>query len=179
MDFLFDTLPDGVTIVRGALDQNAQQDFVKTCREIISGHFGWRTTDKPTTLTYSAQNKTAKLPAAFTELVTNCARSQSISCQAISKAEISFFPLEAGKIPMARGNAGTSQLILSLGATAEFLIGSEYLAARPEEISVETGDVLIFDERSAPRFRGVDKLSGESSGLLKNGGRIAVTFEFN
>ena len=43
MDFLFDTLPDGVTIVRGALDQNAQQDFVKTCREIISGHFGWRT----------------------------------------------------------------------------------------------------------------------------------------
>ena len=67
-------------------------------------------------------------------------------------------------------------ITISLGATADFLIGGEKRSDPPQLIIVESGDIVIMGGKSRMRFHSIRKIYPGSSPLANLDGRISLTF---
>lgn len=64
---------------------------------------------------------------------------------------------------------------VSLGDAAIFRIGGTTRGGKTQSLKLESGDVLVMGGPSRLRFHGVDRVTGGTSTLLKDGGRINLT----
>jgi alkylated DNA repair protein (DNA oxidative demethylase) len=64
---------------------------------------------------------------------------------------------------------------LSFGDTALFRIGTQERAGPTQSFKLHSGDGLIFGGPARLDFHGIDRVYGDTSTLLKNGGRFNLT----
>ncbi|HRH46177.1 MAG TPA: alpha-ketoglutarate-dependent dioxygenase AlkB [Pyrinomonadaceae bacterium] len=67
----------------------------------------------------------------------------------------------------------------SLGESCQFAIGGANKTDPVQRIIINSGDCLIMHRQGRNIYHGVEKLYPHSSQLLKNGGRISLTFRRN
>lgn len=66
-------------------------------------------------------------------------------------------------------------LSVSLGDACLFRVGGTSRGGPTMSFRLESGDVMLLEGPGRLRFHGVDRIHADTSGLLKNGGRINLT----
>ena len=65
---------------------------------------------------------------------------------------------------------------LSLGDTCLFRVGQTTRGGQTKSFKLNSGDIVVLSGESRLCYHGVDKIYPDTSPLLKNGGRINLTF---
>ena len=65
---------------------------------------------------------------------------------------------------------------LSLGDTCLFRVGQTTRGGQTKSFKLNSGDIVVLSGESRLCYHGVDKIYSDTSPLLKNGGRINLTF---
>jgi alkylated DNA repair protein (DNA oxidative demethylase) len=67
-------------------------------------------------------------------------------------------------------------IIVSLGNTADFLLGGLQRSDKPQTILLESGDIIAFENESRLRFHGIRKTYPGTSPFPNLNGRLSLTF---
>jgi alkylated DNA repair protein (DNA oxidative demethylase) len=73
-------------------------------------------------------------------------------------------------------NLEAAVVSISLGDTCLFRVGQTTRGGQTKSFKLHSGDIVVLSGPSRLCFHGVDKLYPDTSPLLKNGGRINLTF---
>lgn len=205
MNLFAEDLPEGITILRECLDRDGQERFIELCRKIIrisplvqptmrdgtpfhlkvtscgdcgwfSDKFGFRYLDRhPET-----GQPWAKMPEEFLELSQRAASAAGEQNYQPDTCLINLYPKGTGKLGLHRdlteADQRTGIITLSLGDTCLFAIGDVSPKTKPQLVQLNSGDVVAMTGRGRHIYHGVEGLYPDTSNLLKNGGRISLTF---
>lgn len=205
MDTLFDTLPDGISIFRSFLTRQEQIDFVQTCRRIACksplayprmyggnpfkvrvtsvGSVGWWADENrgfgylhyhPVT-----GNKWTPMPRQWREFARRAALEAGCRFEP-DTCLINFYAPYDGKLGLHQDENErdlTQPIVtLSLGDSCVFQIGGMFRSIKPQEVRLESGDVLVMHGTGRNLYHGVAEIVPGTSDLLKDGGRVSLTF---
>ena len=67
-------------------------------------------------------------------------------------------------------------IILSIGNTADFLVGGMKRSEKPQTVILESGDVITLENESRLRFHGIKKTYAGTSPIPNLNGRLSLTF---
>lgn len=204
-DNLFDDLPAGVKILRNFISIEDQAKLVAKCREIAGraplvrpqtksgfnfslsvtsvGRWGWFS-DPVNGYHYRRTHPVTKqpwekIPRHFLKI----AKTAALEIDYIYQPDtclINYYPPGTGRLGLHQDNTEedlkTPIITFSLGESCRFLIGGPERKDKCVRTVLHSGDVMIMHGAGRMLFHGVEALIPGNGGLLKQGGRISLTF---
>jgi alkylated DNA repair protein (DNA oxidative demethylase) len=195
-------LPNGFQHLPNFLDYPAQQQLVDTIRDVVEmaplyrpempnngkpfsvrmtncGSLGW-VSDQQNGYRYQANHpKTGKPWPDIPQSLLNIWRETS-GVDFLPEACLINFYDQSAKMGLHQDNDETNLeapvVSISLGDTCLFRVGQTTRGGQTKSFKLHSGDIVVLSGPSRLCFHGVDKLYPDTSPLLKNGGRINLTF---
>ena len=195
-------LPKGFKHIPEFLDYSAQRQLVDTIRDIVEivplyrpempnngkpfsvrmtncGSLGW-VSDQHNGYRYQAHHpKTGKAWPNIPETLLNIWRETSGVDYMPEACLINFYD-QSAKMGLHQDNDEANLeapvVSISLGDTCLFRVGQTTRGGPTKSFKLHSGDIVVLSGPSRLCFHGVDKLYPDTSPLLKNGGRINLTF---
>lgn len=195
-------LPNGFQHLPNFLDYPAQQQLVDTIRDVVEmaplyrpempnngkpfsvrmtncGSLGW-VSDQQNGYRYQANHpKTGKPWPDIPHSLLNIWRETS-GVDFLPEACLINFYDQSAKMGLHQDNDETNLeapvVSISLGDTCLFRVGQTTRGGQTKSFKLHSGDIVVLSGPSRLCFHGVDKLYPDTSPLLKNGGRINLTF---
>jgi DNA oxidative demethylase len=206
MNTLFNNLPEGITILESFVNHDEQSRLLELCRQVAReapfvqptmprsgtpfklrvtscGTVGWfsdrdgfRYLDKhPET-----HRPWAAMPEEFLQLAQQAAACAGEKDYLPDTCLINFYPAQTGRLGLhvddTEEDRRTAIVTLSLGDSCIFAIGGATASAKPQSVQLASGDIVVMHGAGRNLYHGVEGLIAGTSSLLKNGGRISLTF---
>lgn len=201
---LFNTLPDGITILRDYLTRDQQVAFIEKSRQAARqapllyprmpggtpfrvrvtsvGECGWWS-DGIRGFGYVKRHPATnrpfpQMPADFRFLAVRAAA--EVGCEfEPDTCLINFYDIGDGRLGLHQDENERDRtqpiVTVSLGDSCIFEVGGAARSVKPQEIRLDSGDVLIMSGKGRNLFHGVKKIIPCTSNILKNGGRVSLT----
>ncbi len=202
-DLLCD-LPPGVTLFRGMVTRSEQEQLLGEVRRIVRlapllqptmadgtpmhfqltncGQCGWITGAEGTRYV-ETHPQTGKpwppIPKAISEVAERAARQTGTEHFEPHVCQINYYRAPEGCCGLHQDKAERDLvapvITISMGETAVFGIGGVYVTSKVEEVSLDSGDVLVMSGPARMYYHAVKRLLPGTSKLLRDGGRISLT----
>jgi alkylated DNA repair protein (DNA oxidative demethylase) len=201
---LFNNLPDGITILREYLTREQQELFIEKSRQAAKqapllyprmrrgnlfhvrvtsvGQCGWWS-DEQRGFGYvkhhpETQQPFPPMPADFRALAVRAAAEVGCNFEP-DTCLINFYDIGDGRLGLHQDENERDRtqpiVTVSLGDSCIFEVGGETRSVKPQEIRLDSGDVLIMYEKGRMLYHGVKEIIPCTSNILKNGGRVSLT----
>lgn len=201
---LFDILPEGITILKEYLSPDEQLQLVEKCRQAAQqapflyprmpigtpfkvrvtsvGQCGWWS-DESRGFGYLKRHPETNqpfppMPESFRSLAIRAAAETGCAFEP-DTCLINFYDIDGGRLGLHRdeNERDLKQPIItvSLGDSCVFEVGGKVRKVKPQEVRLNSGDVLVMHDDGRMLFHGVKKIIPGTSGLLKKGGRVSLT----
>lgn len=192
------TLVNGVAILEGYLDADAQAALVEDVRRVVAeaplfrpvtsrgrpmsvrmtaaGAYGWISDRRG--YRYEARHPSGVAWPAIPEAVLDIWRAVSGVSRAPECCLVNFYDADARMgLHQDRDEADLSMPVvsISLGDDARFRVGGTERGGPTRSIWLRSGDVAVMGGAARLAYHGIDKLRAGSSVLLPRGGRINLT----
>lgn len=197
-------LPSGIVHLKSILAKDTQDELVRATKQVAKiakfshartksggiysaemtncGEFGWWSDAKGYRYTDAdprSGQPWPKMPKSFSDTLTRVLAGTDRSDFGPDACLINHYP-DGAKMGLHqdKDEADFSQPIvtLSLGASADFLIGGFDRSDKSIKLLVESGDALIMGGESRLRFHGIRKIYPGTSPLSDLDGRLSLTF---
>ena len=201
---LFNTLPDGITILREYLTRDQQITFIEKSRQAAKqapllyprmprgtpfrvrvtsvGECGWWS-DEIKGFGYvqrhpETQKPFPPMPDDFRSLAVKAASEIGWEFEP-DTCLINFYDIGDGRLGLHQDENERDRaqpiVTVSLGDSCIFEVGGETRSVKPQEVRLDSGDVLIMHDKGRMLFHGVKEIIPCTSNILKNGGRVSLT----
>jgi alkylated DNA repair protein (DNA oxidative demethylase) len=201
---LFDSLPEGITILREYLTREQQLTFVEKSRQAARqapflfprmrrgnpfkvrvtsvGACGWWS-DEIRGFGYVKKHPETNqpfppMPEIFRALAIKAA--SEVGCEFMpDTCLINYYDIDEGRLGLHQdeNERDLTQPIVtvSLGDSCIFEVGGETRSVKPQAVRLDSGDVCIMYGKGRMLYHGVREIIPCTSNILKNGGRISLT----
>ena len=202
-DLLCD-LPPGVTLFRGMVSRSEQEQLLGVVRRIVRlapllqptmaggtplhfqltncGQCGWITGAEGSRYV-ETHPQTGKpwplIPTAISEVAERAARQAGTEHYEPQVCQINYYRAPEGGCGLRQDKAERDLvapiIIISMGETTRFGIGGVDATSTVEEVSLDSGDVLVMSGPARMYYHCVKRLLRGTSELLREGGRFSLT----
>ena len=191
--------------LKGILTHDQQLKLVEMCREIATvapfitpvmpsgskfncsmtscGQVGWLADKSGYRYSYTQPNGRAfpPMPDNLADLAIYVARLAGEQSYIPDTCLINYYPANSSsKLGLHQDNTEVNLkpaiISISLGDDCEFIIGGTKRSDPTQTIILRSGDILILHGESRLAYHGVKRIIPNTSNLVKNGGRLNMTF---
>lgn len=201
---LFNTLPEGITIFREYLSRDEQLEFVEKSRQAAKqapllfprmrqgtpfkvrvtsvGACGWWS-DESKGFGYVKRHPETNrpfppMPESFRSVAVRAASDAGCKFEP-DTCLINFYDIDGGRLGLHQDENERDRtqpiVTVSLGDSCIFEVGGKYRNIKPQEVRLNSGDVLVMHGDGRMLFHGVKEIIPCTSNILKNGGRVSLT----